>query len=122
MQLSITPVGQFDDGTDSMMGLIYTWLHRSHMSNAGDVNRPRNHFYALVPILVSALFAASCGQGGNATGSAVVAGAGAEAVTTVPAAKVTRAELSNDLSLTGEFQPYQEVDLMAKSFRLFEID
>ena len=114
MQFSITPLEQFDDGIDPMMGLICACLRRCHISNSKDIWRSKKCFYLLVPTLLAGLFVASCGQGGNATGSAVAAGAGAEAVATVPAAKVTRAELSNDLSLTGEFQPYQEVDLMAK--------
>jgi len=33
---------------------------------------------------------------------------------TVPVTKVTRADLSTNLNLTGEFEPYQEVDVMAK--------
>ena len=33
---------------------------------------------------------------------------------TVPVVKAARADLSSDLNLTAEFQPYQEVDVMAK--------
>jgi RND family efflux transporter MFP subunit len=33
---------------------------------------------------------------------------------TVPVARVTRDDLSTNLNLTGEFEPYQEVDVMAK--------
>jgi RND family efflux transporter MFP subunit len=33
---------------------------------------------------------------------------------TVPVTKVTRADLSTNLNLTGEFEPFQEVDVMAK--------
>ena len=33
---------------------------------------------------------------------------------TVPVVKVTRDDLSTDLNLTGEFEPYQEVDVMSK--------
>jgi RND family efflux transporter MFP subunit len=39
---------------------------------------------------------------------------GAPPVTTVRTAAVARHDLSNDLPLTGEFEPYQEVDVMAK--------
>jgi RND family efflux transporter MFP subunit len=84
------------------------------MFNSQDLRRSRKRSYLLVPTLLLALSIVSCGKSGDATGSEVAAGAGADAVPIVPAAKVTRAELSNDLSLTGEFQPYQEVDLMAK--------
>jgi RND family efflux transporter MFP subunit len=38
----------------------------------------------------------------------------AEPVPTVPVAKVGPASLENDLVLTAEFRPYQEVDVMAK--------
>jgi RND family efflux transporter MFP subunit len=57
---------------------------------------------------------ASCGGGSETPGPEVTAAGESDAIPVVPVAKVTRAELSNDLSLTGEFQPYQEVDLMAK--------
>jgi multidrug efflux pump subunit AcrA (membrane-fusion protein) len=40
--------------------------------------------------------------------------AAADATPTVPVIKATRNDLSSDLNLTGEFQPYQEVDVMAK--------
>ena len=35
-------------------------------------------------------------------------------VAIVPVAKVVRSNLANDITLTGEFVPYQEVDVMAK--------
>jgi RND family efflux transporter MFP subunit len=57
---------------------------------------------------------ASCGRSSDTSGRDVNAAAESDAIPVVPVAKVTRAELSNDISLTGEFQPYQEVDLMAK--------
>ena len=37
-----------------------------------------------------------------------------DAVLVVPVARASRANLSNDIKLTAEFQPYQEVDVMAK--------
>ncbi|HYL15781.1 MAG TPA: efflux RND transporter periplasmic adaptor subunit [Terriglobales bacterium] len=40
--------------------------------------------------------------------------ASADAVPVVPVAKVARADLKSDLALTAEFQPFQQVDLMAK--------
>lgn len=36
------------------------------------------------------------------------------AVATVPVATVTRGELANDLVLTAEFQPFQQIDVLAK--------
>ncbi len=38
----------------------------------------------------------------------------ADAATTVPVVKAARADLSSDLTLTAEFEPFQQVDLMAK--------
>lgn len=40
--------------------------------------------------------------------------AAAESVSVVPVAKVGHSDLSRDIVLTAEFQPYQEVDVMAK--------
>ncbi len=37
-----------------------------------------------------------------------------ESALVVPVARASRANLSNDIKLTAEFQPYQEVDVMAK--------
>lgn len=62
--------------------------------------------------LVMALSLISC-SGGSTQASA--AGANApDAIPTVPVAKVSRADLAGDLTLTGEFAPFQEVDVMAK--------
>lgn len=38
----------------------------------------------------------------------------AETTPIVPVVKATRADLSNDIKLTAEFEPYQEIDVMAK--------
>jgi RND family efflux transporter MFP subunit len=93
---------------------IEVLMHRFHISSSQDIRCPRKRSYLLAPTLLLALSIASCGKGGNVVGSEVAAGNGSDTIPIVPVAKVTRAELSNDLSLTGEFQPYQEVDLMAK--------
>lgn len=66
-------------------------------------------------ILLIAAFAASatlltsCGHE-----TRVEASAGTGDVPTVAVVKVTRANLSNDLVLTAEFTPFQEIDVMAK--------
>ncbi len=70
--------------------------------------------YLFVPILLIALSASSCSKDGNAAGTQPAGAADADSVLVVPAAKVVRAELNKEISLTGEFQPFQEVDLMAK--------
>jgi RND family efflux transporter MFP subunit len=60
---------------------------------------------AMVPLLL----VASCARnGGAAAVSAPVE------TPTVAVGKVTRTDLSSDLALTAEFEPFQEVDLMAK--------
>ncbi len=38
----------------------------------------------------------------------------AEAIPVVPVVKATRTNLTNDIKLTAEFEPYQEIDVMAK--------
>lgn len=51
----------------------------------------------------------SCARGGGAELSAAV-----QKPRTVAVVKAARADLSNDLLLTAEFEPFQEVDVMAK--------
>ena len=69
-----------------------------------------------VPMLASAcevcavlLFAAGCSRT-----EAVAAAAGTEPVPTVAVAKASLQDLSRGLVLTAEFQPFQEIDVMAK--------
>jgi RND family efflux transporter MFP subunit len=62
-------------------------------------------FCALMP------FTMSCAR--NSAGSEKANNA-AESVPVVPVAEVSRANLSSDLVLTAEFEPYQQVDVMAK--------
>ncbi len=56
------------------------------------------------------LSACSRSDGGNEKAAAVAP----DASLVVPTAKVTRADLANDVVLTAEFEPFQQVDLMAK--------
>lgn len=61
------------------------------------------------------LLTASCSNGNeNAETAATPGGSAAPNVTTVPIAQVTRGSLANSIVLTGEFIPYQEIDVMAK--------
>jgi RND family efflux transporter MFP subunit len=53
----------------------------------------------------------SCSSGHSEVNTQTAA---ADAIQTVPAARVTRANLSGGIGLTAEFQPFQEVDVMAK--------
>jgi RND family efflux transporter MFP subunit len=57
------------------------------------------------------LFLSSCTKSGA---GAEKANNAAEAIPVVPVAEVSRANLSSDLVLTAEFEPYQQVDVMAK--------
>jgi RND family efflux transporter MFP subunit len=63
----------------------------------------------LVPasVLLAVLSMAAC----NRQPDVVVA---AETTPVVPVIKVARADIRNDIKLTAEFEPYQEIDVMAK--------
>jgi RND family efflux transporter MFP subunit len=64
----------------------------------------------VVAAIVSLLSAAtSCSRGGGAEATRAVAD-----IPTVAVVPVTRANLSTDLILTAEFDPFQEIDVMAK--------
>ena len=70
---------------------------------------------ALMSLIVLCLLMvfSSCTKKGEALDADSSANDGS-AVTIVPVAKVVRCNLSNDITLTAEFIPYQEVDVMAK--------
>lgn len=63
-------------------------------------------FAAVLPFSLT-----SCGGGNAATGKAVDA---PDATLIVPVVKAERADLASDLVLTAEFEPYQQIDVMAK--------
>lgn len=66
---------------------------------------------ALLPgLLLSGLLLTSCTTNEAALGNA----ADATAIPIVPVAKPQRANISDDLTVTAEFIPYQEIDVMAK--------
>jgi RND family efflux transporter MFP subunit len=67
----------------------------------------RKHFLALTPCLVLASQLVACHN-------ADVPLASAASVPVVPVASVSRGKLSNEITLTAEFTPYQDVDVMAK--------
>jgi RND family efflux transporter MFP subunit len=90
-------------------------MHECYAPGSKNIERSRKNPFLLAPFLLLVLSIASCGgQNGDAAGREATVGAASDAIPVVPVAKVSRADLSNDLSLTGEFLPYQEVDLMAK--------
>jgi RND family efflux transporter MFP subunit len=60
-------------------------------------------------LFVLALLSASCARQGSATAVSATSEPPVVAV-----AKVTRANLSRDVALTAEFEPFQEIDVMAK--------
>src|SRR6202034_3660962 len=60
-------------------------------------------------LLLVCLAITSCSRSGGAEGSQIVI-----TPPTVAVRKATRADLSSDLLLTAEFEPYQEIDVMAK--------
>jgi RND family efflux transporter MFP subunit len=67
---------------------------------------PRHLPFAAIVVAVAAI--SSCSR------SAVEASQPAMEIPTVAVVKATRANLSNDLVLTAEFEPFQEIDVMAK--------
>jgi RND family efflux transporter MFP subunit len=70
------------------------------------LRHPETHF-VMVICLVAAM--TSCAR----TNAGTQASPGPE-LPTVAVAKATRTDLSNDLVLTAEFEPFQEIDVMAK--------
>jgi RND family efflux transporter MFP subunit len=69
-------------------------------------------FLALAPIGLSICLTA-CGGAGEAKNPETAA-ADSAAIPTVTTVRVARENLSNDIVLTAEFIPYQEIDLMSK--------
>lgn len=65
--------------------------------------------FLLLATIAGALTITSCARSGGAETSPV-----APAVQTVAVVKAARANLTSDLILTAEFEPFQEIDVMAK--------
>jgi RND family efflux transporter MFP subunit len=97
-----------------MTELQGTHNHPSRPRLSRRAQRRRRHFYLCLAIFASTLSMSSCSRDERANGSQMESAPETDNVPVVPAVKVARNDLSNDISLTGEFQPYQEVDLMAK--------
>jgi RND family efflux transporter MFP subunit len=70
-------------------------------------NMVRNLPMAAIVLLVAVI--TSCARSGGAETSQTVTD-----IPTVAVVKATRADLSSDLILTAEFEPFQEIDVMAK--------
>src|SRR6266446_1630021 len=64
----------------------------------------------VVLTLVAVLALAGCASKGEPPKQEIAA----DHLLTVPVVKAARADLSTDLTLTAEFEPFQEVDVMAK--------
>lgn len=88
--------------------------HDSVLEGLSSQDVSRQCFRSLFTSLLLASFLISCSRAGETAGNRSAGGTVPDTIPVVPVAKVTRTELSNEISLTGEFQPYQEVDLMAK--------
>ncbi len=71
--------------------------------------RKYSHGLLLMTAIAGALIVTSCSRGGGAEASSVAA-----AVQTVAVVKAARADLTSNLILTAEFEPFQEIDVMAK--------
>ncbi len=70
--------------------------------------RNYSHGVLLMTAIAGALIVTSCTRGGDAETLPVAA------VQTVAVVKAARADLSSGLILTAEFEPFQEIDVMAK--------
>jgi RND family efflux transporter MFP subunit len=66
-------------------------------------------FSVVAAIICSLAWTTSCSRGGGAEATRTVAD-----VPTVAVVQASRSDLSSDLVLTAEFEPFQEVDVMAK--------
>jgi len=97
-----------------MTELNGTRMDRDRPRSLRRTQRGWQRFFFCMAIFAATLPMSSCGRDESANGSQRANAPATENVPVVPAVKVTRSDLSNDISLTGEFQPYQEVDLMAK--------
>jgi RND family efflux transporter MFP subunit len=72
----------------------------------------RLHIVTLATILVTSGSLSSCSR---SEAPQAAKAAGAESVpTTVPVVAVSRGDITNSVTVTAEFQPFQEVDVMAK--------
>ena len=69
--------------------------------------------WKLLALALGAISLTSCAWRGQAS-TAEAARTAPETLLVVPVAKVSRTDLSTAITLTGEFLPYQEVDVMAK--------
>lgn len=67
-----------------------------------------------MPIMAVAILSATVLTSCARSGAEAQQSKPAASIPTVAAAKTSRADLSSDLALTAEFEPYQEVDVMAK--------
>jgi RND family efflux transporter MFP subunit len=70
---------------------------------------PKNARFAILAAVLLALTASSCARSGGAKEGPVTPD-----LRTVAVASATRADLSSGVNLTAEFEPYQEIDVMAK--------
>jgi RND family efflux transporter MFP subunit len=73
----------------------------------------RRNVAPLAATLLLASFVVACGNS-SLIGRSPTSAASVDELTVVPVVKVVRADLAESIVLTGEFQPYQEVDIMAK--------
>src|SRR5580700_8861285 len=98
-----------------MMGESMRRARESVLENRSALNGSWRSFRFLFLALLATSLLISCSRAGQTVWNQSASGTSPDnTIPVVPAAKVTRTELSNEISLTGEFQPYQEVDLMAK--------
>jgi RND family efflux transporter MFP subunit len=74
----------------------------------------RTSYLSLAAIAILAATLSSCASPGSGRERSNEADGSTDAVATVPVVQASRVDLSGDLVLTAEFEPFQEIDVMSK--------
>jgi RND family efflux transporter MFP subunit len=74
----------------------------------------RTSYLSLAAFAVLAATLSSCASPGNSRERSNEADGSTDTVPTVPVVQASRVDLSGDLVLTAEFEPFQEIDVMSK--------
>lgn len=78
------------------------------------VSNSGRRFVLTVACVALAVSIVSCAKSGESATPATAGTAAADSMPVVPVSKITRSSLASDLTLTAEFEPFQEVDVLAK--------
>ncbi|MCL5745341.1 MAG: biotin/lipoyl-binding protein, partial [Acidobacteria bacterium] len=78
------------------------------------VSNSGRRFVLTIACLALAAGIVSCTKPGESATPASTGSAAADTIPVVPVSKAKRSNLASDLTLTAEFEPFQEVDVLAK--------